>query len=280
MRFFRTPSNSSRSEEFTFTPNDLARIGTTAFGGHSPSPPGIPGLPVGELDGHVLAAMESAGFPSPGTSEWEALQRQLLEKLAAAAELGGDWAFVGALCVAMNGVATEYQDNSHYVAILDRALVVLRDDGVAYTAIPRFALNRWEQVHGCDGLRPGDWPSALEDVKVPAPGSELPVIDLENGQSRRLAQLHAGDESNVIYAERRPDGTIVAVIDGTDMADGARARWEWDGLGAQEYPSFLRLLGDRLVTPSYWAHEDLDPYFPCRPRSRDEMRIQAKAGPR
>jgi hypothetical protein len=79
----------------------------------------------------------------------------------------------------------------------------------------------------------------------------------------------------VIYAERRSDGSVVAVIDGIDAADQKRKRWEWDGLDADDYSTFLRKLGDQLVTPSHWAHNDLVPYFPCRARSRNEMRIEA-----
>jgi hypothetical protein len=49
------------------------------------------------------------------------------------------------------------------------------------------------------------------------------------------------------------------------------------GLSAPDYRSFLRELGERLVTYTYWAHDDLIPYFPCRQRSRDAMRIEAQA---
>ena len=101
------------------------------------------------------------------------------------------------------------------------------------------------------------------------------MTDLEPGECRRLAQTDDGDESNVIYGERRADGKVVAIIDGIDSEDGLRKRWEWYGLEAPDYVSFLRELGERLGEPSYWAHEDLDPYFPCRARSRDAMRIEA-----
>ena len=45
---------------------------------------------------------------------------------------------------------------------------------------------------------------------------------------------------------------------------------------APDYRSFLRELGERLVTHSYWAHDDLIPYFPCRLRSRAAMRTEAR----
>jgi hypothetical protein len=261
----------------TATAEDLIRIGYAAYGGASPYPPGAAGLPVGELDSYAMAAMDAAGYPSPGTTEWAAMEEQMLDELQAAAERGGDWAYVGALLVAFNCTSAERQQDPRYFAIVDRATTVLRDEGVAQTAIPPFALSRWEARHGYDGASPAGWPRALEDVAVPAGGEEPPVVDLAVGESRRLAQRDPGDDSNRIYAERRPDGTIVAVVDGVDLSDGVRKRWEWDGLTGTDYRSFLRLLGDRLVTATYWAHDDLRPYFPCRARSRDEMRQQAGA---
>ncbi|MEJ7786585.1 MAG: hypothetical protein WKF96_17425 [Solirubrobacteraceae bacterium] len=70
---------------------------------------------------------------------------------------------------------------------------------------------------------------------------------------------------------------MVAIIDGIDQSDGVRKRWEWFMLDAPDYVTFLRELGERLVNPSSWTHDDLAPYFPCRPRSRDQMRLAARA---
>jgi len=45
---------------------------------------------------------------------------------------------------------------------------------------------------------------------------------------------------------------------------------------AAGYPSFLRELEERLVTPTPWFHADLVPYFPCRAKSRAQMRAEAQ----
>jgi hypothetical protein len=66
-------------------------------------------------------------------------------------------------------------------------------------------------------------------------------------------------------------------MEGTDPDTGQVRRWDWEGLNAPDYPAFLRDLGDRLITHSLWAHDDVIPYFPCRRRSRDQMRIEARA---
>jgi hypothetical protein len=174
--------------------------------------------------------MAAAGHPMPGTAQWAALHQQFFDELTVTAERAGDWGFVGALCIANNFVADADRQDSRFLAILDRALLVMRDDGVAFAAIPPYALRRWEEVHGTEGLSPAAWPSALAHLAVP-PRGEVPVTsDLAEGESRRMAQPHEGSHSNVIYAERRPDGSVVAVIDGIDAADQKRKRWEWDGL--------------------------------------------------
>jgi len=280
MGLFSRFSSHERAAVLTATPADLSRIGLAAFGGQDPHPPGMSAIPIGELDGYVMAAMASMGHPSPGSPEWAPLHRRFLDELTAAAEAAGDWGFVGAFCIATNFVASSDHEDPQFLAIVDRALIVLRDDGVSYPSVPPFALELYQRVHGFEGARPAGWPSALKDVAVSDPGRGPETVDLEDGESRRLAQPDPGEQSRVIYAERRDDGAIVAVIDGIDMSDGVRKRWEWLGLSAPDYEAFLRELGDRLVTPSYWAHPDLDPYFPCRDRSRDEMRIEARTASR
>jgi hypothetical protein len=275
MGFFSRSGRGRGRGVLSATSADLVRLGTASFGGEDPTCPGLSALSISELDGYVIAAMAAAGNPIPGTSEWAALHQRFFDELTATAERAGDWGFVGALCIANNFVADTDRQDSRFLAILDRALQVMRDDGVAFAAIPPYALRRWEDVHGTEGLSPAGWPSALAHLAVPARG-EVPVTsDLAEDESRRMAQLHEGPHSNVIYAERRPGGTVVAVINGIDAADQKRKRWEWDGLDADDYSTFLCKLGDRLVTPSYWAHDDLVPYFPCRARSRNEMRIEA-----
>jgi len=259
----------------TASPEDLQRIGRAAFGGESPHPAGIGGLSVTEMDQHVLAAMSAGEYVSPGSPKWPARQRGFLGELIAASELGGDWAWVGAFCVA-NNLVTEKSDPV-FLQILDRALLVLRDDGVSHASMPPYAVSRWENVFGYDGGRPAKWPASITDVAVPRIGEEPAVEDLALGESRRVAQPFAGSQSNVIYAEWSSEGRVVAVIDGIDQGDGVRKRWEWIGLDAPSYVRFLRELGERLVNPSFWAHDDLAPYFPCRPRSRDQMRIAARA---
>lgn len=256
-------------------PDDLARIGTTAFGGDTPHPPGWAGVPVGDLDAYALAFLEAAGYPRGGTPEHAAAQGRFLDELAAAAAAGGDWAYVGAFLVARNALV-EIEGDPRYLEILDRGLEVLRLDGVAFTAIPPFALDRYQQVHGFDGIFPADWPGTLIDVVVPQPGEEPATEPPADGEARRVAESRPQGLVRQIFAEEREDGRFVAVFEGV-VEDGTLARWDWDGCVGPDYPSFLRVLGDRLVTPTPWYHDDLAPYFPCRAKTREELRGEARA---
>jgi hypothetical protein len=275
MGFFSRPSGRRLPQLLTATPDDLRRLADMSFGGQSVYPPGISGIPTAELDGYAMAFLGNAGYPSAGSSAESAASVRFLDELTSTAELAGSWGFVGAMCVAWNCVATAYRSDGRYLRILDCALEALRVDGVSYTAVPPFALDRWTSVHGYGDSGPAGWPSALIYLPVPAEGDAPPIQELRDGETRKLAQAPAAP-ANTIYAERRPDGSIQAVVEGADPETGGLRRWDWDGLSAADYPSFLRELGDRLVTHSHWAHDDLIPYFPCRQRSRDQMRIEAQ----
>ncbi len=276
MGFFSNSSKGRKAPLSTATPEDLRRLGEIAFGGQSVDPPGISAIPTAELDGYALAFLTAAGYPSSSSPEEAAANGRFLDELISAAELAGDWGFVGAMCVAWNCVAPEQQQDARFWKIVDRALEVLRVDGVSYTAVPPFAMDRWTSTRGYGENGPAGWPSSLASLPVPVAEDAPPVEDLGVGELRKLAQAPAAP-ANTILAERRPDGLVQAMVEGVDPDTGATRRWDWEGVSAADYPSFLRELGDRIVTHSHWAHDDLIPYIPCRPRSRDEMGGEAGA---
>jgi hypothetical protein len=276
MGFFSRRSERDERPLLTATPDDLRRLGEQAFGGASVYPPGLSGLSTSELDRYAMDFLAAAGYPDSSTPAGRVAAERFLDELTAAAELAGDWGFVGAMYVAWNCVTPQSPAaNERKLAIIDRALEVLRTDGVSYTAVPPFALDRWTSLHGYGEGGPAGWPSALAYLPVPAADDAPPVEALREGEARKLAQSPAAP-ANMIYGERRPDGSIQAVVEGPHPDTGVLRRWDWEGLSAPDYPSFLRDLGDRLVTHSTWAHDDLIPYFPCRARSRDQMRIEAR----
>jgi hypothetical protein len=273
---FSSSSSGRQPLLFTATPEDLRALGEVAFGGPSVNPPGISGIPTAEFDAYALTFLTAAGFPPSGSSAWSAASGQFLNELSSIAEQAGDWGFVGAMLVAWNCVLPAWLEDDRCRRILDRALEVLRLDGVSYAAVPPFAIDRWTSCNGYGEIGPAGWPSPLASLPVPKVESAPPAKDLADGEMRKLAQAPA-NPANMIFAERRADGSIQAVVEGPDPETGMLRRWDWDGLRAADYPSFLRELGDRLVTRTQWAHDDLIAYFPCRLRSRNEMRTEAKA---
>jgi hypothetical protein len=139
---------------------------------------------------------------------------RFLDELAAAAAVGGDWAYAGALCVGQNFVTTETRGYSTFRTVVDRALEFLRTDGVSYTALPPWTVEYWRAQHGAEGIHPAGWPSALEDIAIPRDEDDIPLEEIGIGESRKLAQAPAAP-ANMIFAERRGDGTVAAVIECT-----------------------------------------------------------------
>lgn len=253
---------------------ELAQIGRAAYGGETPHPPGFSHL-MQQLDAYALRAMEASGHVAPGDAAWTAMMERLLAELTAASAAGEGWAWVGALGIAQNLVTDDVAEHPEYLQLIDRALLVLRDDGVACPSVPQPMLRRWEAVHGTSGLLPAKWPSALETFEIPEREVPMPH-ELERGEALRIAQLDPSPQSNTIWVERRPDGAFQVLTEALDSESGTRRRWEWMGLSAPTYGGVLRELGDRLVSPQHWAHDDLAGFFPCRQRSRDEMRVEAR----
>ncbi len=268
--FKRTP------DEEPLDPELFSRIGRAAYGGDSPYPPGS-GAVSAETTAFVLDALARAGHPAPGGPKWDAYQDRLLQAIFETSRRGDGWCAVGAMCILWDAVAGAWTSDPRYEEIVLAACDLLRLDGVAFTAIPPYAIERWTSEYGRSGITPSGWPSALHEVPVPASGAAPPVTDLQLGESRHLADTDQGTHVNRIYGERREERLVVAVIDGVD--EGVRKRWDWLFLTAPDYPAFLRELGERLTTPQLWAHDELAPYFPCRPKTREEMRREAGDDP-
>jgi hypothetical protein len=250
----------------TASPYELAEIGWASYGGETPHPPGPHHL---DLSPYVTPAFDAYGYPSNGSVEFTEMTDRFLAELEERATHGALWGIVGAFCIAIDFVMDANDAHPTYLRLMDAALTVLRDDGVAIESLPLSASRRWESVHGSDGSGPALWPRSLEDLVVPAAGAEPVVVDLRPGEWRPMSR--DGLDSRTTFAYRQDDGRVVAIIDGVDDGDGRRKQWEL-GTEADTYPEFLRALGDRLVTQPVWTHPELIPHFPCRNRSRNEMR--------
>ena len=162
MGFLSRSPTKRRAHVLAAAPDDLKRIGVTAFGGETVYPRGLSDIPVGELDRYAIAFLEAAGYPSPGTPQWDSAQSRFLDELSDVAKLAGDWAFVGALCVGLNCVG--YQSVARIIGIWRSSTG--RSRSCARTAFPirLYHPSRWtggQSVHGFGDVHPKGWPSAL-----------------------------------------------------------------------------------------------------------------------
>jgi hypothetical protein len=149
-----------------------------------------------------------------------------------------------------------------YLSMQDATLDWMHERGYSSGHLNGYEAKRWVETHG--DLRTSF--DHLEDVAVPEPGSEPQPKAMQTGESRLLARLGPGENDNRFFAERKSDGNYVVYSERIWSVDDPRmVRSDERQLGTFDVlPNLLRSLGAMLGTPTYWADEDLVPYFPTR----------------
>jgi hypothetical protein len=126
----------------------------------------------------------------------------------------------------------------------------------------RYEADRWIATHG--DLRTSF--DGIHEVPVPATGQDAPCVPLEPGRSRLLARTGPREDDNRFFAEHQADGGYLVYSEriwSTD--DPTMKRCEESQLGTfDSLPDLLRAVGEMFSTPTYWADDDLMPYFPAR----------------
>lgn len=196
----------------------------------------------------------------PGMTAAQQGPEELLNQLADAGFSRGGWALVGAVRLLMElGVERTFSAHPRYVELLDASLLFLQSQGVSSGVLRPFELDRWIATHGSVRTFIG-----YDLAPVPDAGQEPAAEDLPVGEFRRLAQLTVQPDSNAIYVDHRAENVYFAVTQ-APKSDEDPERIMWDWFSAPTLLALLRDLGERMVTPPYWAHEDLLPYFPWQP---------------
>lgn len=196
----------------------------------------------------------------PGITAAERQPEQLMREIAAAGFVRGGWALVGGVRLLMElDLVTTFRVHPEFLALLDASLDFLQSEEVSSGVLRPFEIDRWIETHGSMRTFIGH-----DLAEVPATGDEPVVEDLPMGERRRMAQLFPRPDSNVIYAEHRGVG-VFWVMTQAPKSDDDPERVMWDWFSAPSLVALLRELGERMVTPPYWAHEDLLPYFPWQP---------------
>ena len=152
--------------------------------------------------------------------------------------------------------------NPRYLEMLDASLRLMRSRGFSSGHLRRYEADRWIETHG--DLRTSF--DGLVDVLPPEPDAAPETKTLGLGESRMLAKLGPGELDNQFHAERRNDGSyIVYSLRRRDADAYTIERYSEDQIGAfSSLPELLRALGDYLQSPTFWADDDLAPYFPTR----------------
>lgn len=216
------------------------------YGRHEWDPQGSE-MSIGEL-GDLMAGLYPIASAAP---------ERFLGDLAAAVLPVGGWAVYGAsrliwelLSVSRGSFLSQ---NPSYVAIMDDAIAFLRGNGVPPMRVRGYEWDYWLDKGGTNIT----W---LPLLRTPAPG-EAPITELRPGEIRRIAQVTAQPDSNVILVRQRDDGQYCAIIDARQSdEDPRRTQWEWK-FAASLHELYVEI-GLSMQTPTYWYDKELEPYFP------------------
>lgn len=148
-----------------------------------------------------------------------------------------------------------------FLHLLDASLSFMQSQGFSSGHLRRYEADRWLETH--DDLRTSF--DRLEDAPIPSPGVEPQPKELRLGEARLLATMGPGETDNRFFAERQADGYVVYSERLPDADARTRARYDETSLGSfASLSDLLRALGQYLGSPTFWADEDLTPYFPVR----------------
>lgn len=224
------------------------------------------------LPGGVVSRMERFGryeFDPMGAgidarTVWSELQAPLLEfaqadpaefaaQLVTAVLPAGGFALYGAARTIWNLLGSDFRHPS-YDTVRMAALEFFRANGVPMN---RLSAKDWQfwQAH-----RDEPWL-----VGRPRPTQqEAGITPLAPGELRRVAQVTAAPDSNVVYVRAADSAGYVALVEGRQSdIDPARGRFEWYGAPTL-YDLYVRV-GEAFQVPAHWVADELAPFIPLPP---------------
>jgi hypothetical protein len=156
----------------------------------------------------------------------------------------------------------ESLDDRRFLKLYDASLDYMRSLGFSSGHLTGHEARRWVEVHG--ELRSSF--DGVFDVAVPSAPDVPSVKTLDPGEARMVALTAPLPQGNAFFAECRADGSYGVFSERQRSAeDPTRVRCEETHIGAfTSLHDLLRAVGAMLGTPSFWADEDLEPYFPNR----------------
>lgn len=144
-------------------------------------------------------------------------------------------------------------DQPDYNAIVLAGLQFLRSHGVPTSRVSPAEMRHWHRLQGENT----PWLIGRQ-----APPDRL--TPLQPGETRRVAQVFAAPNSNVVYVRETAPGRYAAIIDGEwSEDDSRRVQNEW--YAAPSLHELYLRIGSAFQTPCYWVEPELEPYIPLPP---------------
>lgn len=148
-----------------------------------------------------------------------------------------------------------------YLGMQDASLQMMFDRRLSSGHLNRYEADRWIATHG--DLRTSF--DRIVEVAPPAPGHAAEVA-LAPGETLMVATMGPDPLDNQFWIEHTSAGTYDAFsMRQWESGDTTLTRCSEDTIGSWEsVEGVLQSLGSYLGTRPFWAHEQLDPYFPQR----------------
>lgn len=148
-----------------------------------------------------------------------------------------------------------------YLEMFDSSLDMMFQRRLSSGHLNRYEADRWIATHG--DLRTSF--DRIVEVALPPP-SHVAAVTLAPGAAVMVATMGPNALDNQFWVERTNAGAfLVYSMRQWESGDPTLTRCSEDSIGTWEsIEGALQSLGSYLRTRPFWAHEQLDPYFPQR----------------
>lgn len=161
-------------------------------------------------------------------------------------------------------------EDPRYLGMMDHALQMMYERRLSSGHLSRYEADRWVATHGdlrtsfdrIVDVAPSAPPPSTAPVS-PEPAANGPALQLNPGDALMVAKMGPNQLDNEFWIERGADKSFSAFsMRPADSDATALTRYSEESIGRWETADgVLRSLGGYLRSPTFWAQEQLDPYF-------------------